>query len=84
MLLLFGSHPWSDWLRALFASLDQLLPLVTLDKAHDALIFGNLSANPPVEPQPYGVRVYFYVQKIAGWILGSFLVAGLAGLTQRN
>ena len=27
---------------------------------------------------------YFYFHKIMGYVLGSFLVAGLAGLTQRN
>ena len=50
----------------------------------DILIFGDLSAKPPVKGQPYGVLVYFYVHKILGWVLGSFLVAGLGGLTQKN
>ena len=84
VLIVFGSHPLAEWLHVFFASLDQLLPIITLDKAHDALIFGDLSAKPPVAPQPYGELVYFYAHKIAGWVLGSFLVAGLAGLTQRN
>ena len=84
VLIFFGSHSLAQWLHVFFASLDQLLPVVTLDDAHDALIFGNPSSNPPVEPQCYGVRIYFYAHKIAGWVLGSFLVAGLAGLTQRN
>ena len=84
MLIVVGSHSLAEWWPVFFASLDQLLPIVTLDKAHDALVFGDLSAMPPVYPQPYGVLVYFYAHKIAGWVLGSFLVAGLAGLTQRN
>ena len=84
VLIFFGSYsPW-DWPRISFASLDQLLPIITLDKAHDVLIFGDPSAKPPVRAQPYGVLVYFYVHKILGWVLGSFLVAGLSGLTQRN
>ena len=29
------------------------------------------------------VRVYFYVHKLAGYVLASFLLAGLAGLTKR-
>jgi hypothetical protein len=29
------------------------------------------------------VAYYFVVQKLIGWVLGSFLVAGLAGLTQK-
>jgi hypothetical protein len=72
------------WPHLSFASLDQLLPIISLDKAHDALIFSDPSANPPVEQQDYGVRIYFYFHKILGWVLGSFLVAGLSGLTQRN
>ena len=85
VLLYFGSHPVAQWPRAFYASLDQLLPIITLDKAHDAMITGDCSANPcPVTPQSYEVLVYFYWHKIAGWVLGSFLVAGLAGLTQRN
>lgn len=73
-----------DWLSSIFASLDQLLPIITLDKAHDVMIFGNTSVKPPVAPLPYWVLIYFYVHKIIGWVLGSFLIAGLAGLTQRN
>ena len=73
-----------------FASLDQLLPIVTLNKTHDALIFCDQAgilhqaAKQPSCPQSYGVEVYFYVQKILGWMLGSVLVAGLGGLTQRS
>jgi len=67
-----------------FASLDQILPIITLDKTHDVLIFGDPSANPPVDAQPYGVLIYFYAHKALGWVLGSFLIAGLGGLTQRN
>jgi hypothetical protein len=72
------------WPPLFFASLDQLLPIITLNKAHDALIFGDSSANPPVKPQPCWIQYYFYVHMIVGWVLGSFIVAGLAGLTQRN
>ena len=81
LLICFGQHPLSSWPSLVFASLDQLLPIITLDKAHEALIFGDTSGNPGA---PYWVQVYFYVHKIIGWVLGSFIVAGLAGLTQRN
>jgi hypothetical protein len=67
-----------------FASFDQLLPIITLDKAHDTLIFGDSSARPKINPQPYWVRVYFYFHAMVGWLLGSFITAGLTGLTQRN
>jgi hypothetical protein len=72
------------WPSLLFASLDQLLPIITLNKAHDVLIFGDSSARPPVPPQPFWMQAYFYVHMMFGWVLGSFIVAGLAGLTQRN
>jgi hypothetical protein len=84
LLITFGEHSLPSWPALFFASLDQLLPIVTLDKAHDALIFGNASAKSPIEPQRDGVRFFFYSYKVIGWVLGSFIVAGLAGLTQRN
>ena len=34
--------------------------------------------------QPAGLIMYFYVHKLIGWLLGIFLLAGLAGLTQRS
>jgi len=84
LLITVGQHALPSWPTLFFASLDQLLPIVTLDKAHDALIFGDASAKPPIEPQRDGVRFFFYSYKVIGWVLGSFIVAGLAGLTQRN
>jgi hypothetical protein len=86
LLILAGQQSperW-PWPSLFFASLDQLLPIITLNKAHDALIFGDSSANPLVKPQPSWIQYYFYVHMIVGWVLGSFIVAGLAGLTQRN
>ena len=93
VLIYLGSHSLEQpitfaslhqLLPIIFASLDQLLPIITLDEAHDVLIFGDRAATPKVGPQPYCVLVYFYLHMMFGWILGSFLVAGLSGLTQRN
>lgn len=84
MLIAAGQHLPERWPSLFFASLDQFLPVIKLNKAHDALIFGDSSAHPPVDPQPYWVQLYFYLHKIVGWVLGSFVIAGLAGLTQRN
>jgi uncharacterized protein YjbI with pentapeptide repeats len=53
-------------------SLDLLLPIVQLDAAHtqlEATLAG-------------GVKHYFYAHKLVGWMLASFLIAALAGLTQ--
>ncbi len=84
VLVAAGQHSPARWPSLFFASLDQFLPVIKLNKAHDVLIFGDSSAHPPVDPQPYWVQVYFYFHKIVGWVLGSFIVAGLAGVTQRN
>ena len=93
VLIAFGTQSpalWS-WPSLFFASLDQLLPIITLNKAYDVLIFGDPSAQSPIGPQPpwvlpqpAGVQYYFYWHTIVGWVLASFIVAGLAGLTQRN
>jgi hypothetical protein len=51
-------------------SFDMLLPLVQLDKKHD-----------DVDLDPWPQR-YFYLHKIVGVILTSFIVAGISGLTK--
>jgi hypothetical protein len=57
----------------LFFSLDRLMPhIVQLDKIHDQ-VEANLTG---------WIRRWFYFQKIAGYVLAGFLLAGLAGLTQ--
>lgn len=65
------------WLRGfgwcVFASLDEILPLVELNKAHAEFVDKTLAG---------GRQVYFYAHRIIGYLLGSFVVAGLAGLTQ--
>jgi len=59
-----------------FASLDHLLPIVTLDKE-----FGDLL---PAKLLGWGAKLWFWCTALFGWVLGSFLVAGLAGLTQKS
>lgn len=99
----FGAQEERGWPQLLFASFDQLLPLVTLDRAHEGLFSDASVAAPhslqpaslPGNPtggeneqegltQPPWLICYFYVHKLFGWLLGLFLAAGLAGLTQRN
>jgi len=58
-----------------WASFDVTLPIITLNPAYEEYIFSDCSN---------GVKAYFYFQKIIGYILGGFIVAGLAGLTQKN
>ena len=69
---------WSGALRsngltwAVFCSLDLLLPVVRLDNRHKEYI-----------QQMSGCGIYyFYIHQLAGWILASFLIAGLSGLPQ--
>jgi hypothetical protein len=74
-ILYFSGQPdaglASGLLARLVYSLDQLLPIVEFEKYDQVKLTG-------------GVACYFYFQKLVGWALGSFLVAGLAGLTQKR
>jgi hypothetical protein len=49
-------------------SFDMLLPIIRLREKHYQIDLGC-------------VRYYFYLHKIAGFVLASFLIAGLSGLT---
>jgi len=51
-------------------SFDMLLPIIELRDAHYAI---DLKGWP---------RYYFYAHKIAGFVLASFLMAGISGLTK--
>jgi len=82
VLIAAGQSP-VRWPSLLLASFDQLLPAIKPNKAYEAMIFGDSTAKPPLNPQPDWVLIYFYVQKVIGWVLGSFIVAGLAGLNER-
>ena len=55
-----------------FYSLDMLLPIIKLDdKRHkDITLTG-------------GVRYYFYIHHMMGYVLGFFLIAGLSGLVSK-
>jgi hypothetical protein len=59
---------WCAW-----TSFDEILPVVELDKEHERFINEEVSGR---------WRWYFYVHRIAAYVLGSFIIAGLAGLTQ--
>jgi hypothetical protein len=51
-------------------SFDLLLPIIRLREKHY-----QMDLNP-------WVRIYFYFHKIMGYVLASFLIAGIAGLTK--
>jgi uncharacterized protein YjbI with pentapeptide repeats len=73
-----GLAPSQSWLWRLGASLDQLLPLVKLSPKY-AAFFEERSA----DVLNFWQNAYFTLHRFAGWLLGTFIVAGLAGLTQR-
>lgn len=58
-----------------WASFDQVLPDVTLNDGYGEFISKNCSN---------WAIMYFYFQKLIGYVLGGFLGAGLAGLTQKS
>jgi hypothetical protein len=70
ILRVSGEGPRNGMPYGLAYSFDMLLPIIQLRKRHSDI---DLQAWP---------RYYFYGQRIMGWVLGSFLIAGLSGLTR--
>jgi hypothetical protein len=70
ILRLSGEGPRNGMPYGLMYSFDTLLPIIQLRKRHSDI---DLRGWP---------RYYFYGQKIMGWALGTFLIAGLSGLTK--
>ncbi len=62
-------EPWT-WPERFAYSLHTLLPVINLD--HERYR--------QVDPAWGRVRYYFYLHRLAGWVLAGFLAAGLAGL----
>jgi uncharacterized protein YjbI with pentapeptide repeats len=65
-----GWRKWRFPFDTCIYSLDQLLPIIQLSRHHDDIRLR------------VGARYYFYFHKVMGFVLASFLVAGLAGLTK--
>jgi hypothetical protein len=63
------------WTWKVAASLDALLPIVSLDKTFSDNIPSNLT---------FYSKVVFWLLGIAGWVLGAFLATALGGLTQKQ
>ena len=70
-----GQVPKPDIFLLGWLSFDQLLPIAELDKDHAGLIAEGVLER--------WALAYFYFHKLIGWLLASFLVAGLSGLTQK-
>lgn len=69
-----GQVPEPDIFRLIWLSFDQLLPIAELNRDHAGLIAEGVLER--------WALAYFYVHKLIGWLLASFLMAGLSGLTQ--
>lgn len=59
------------------------IPLVTLDKAHDTFLAVQFSGGKPEDLSP-GIAWAFYIQKVVGFIILSYLAAGVTGLATRR
>jgi hypothetical protein len=70
VLLVSGEGRRNDMPIGLSYSFDMLLPVIRLRDQHYAIDLKGWA------------RYYFYCHKIMGWVLASFLVAGLSGLTK--
>ncbi len=57
---------------SIFYSLDMLLPIIKLDEAHYKIPLTSSVA-----------KYYFYFHKLSGYVLASFLIAGLSGITKK-
>jgi len=64
---------WS-WGKTAWASLDQLLPIIDLDEKFKFISFND---------NEWLRRGLFYVEKLLGYALGIFVVAGVTGLTKK-
>ena len=72
MVLRLSSQGHRHQMRWGFAySLDLLIPVIQLRKCHHDIDLKGWA------------RYYFYAHKMAGYVLASFLIAGIAGLTQK-
>jgi len=72
LLSMFDGASNASLINNTFFTLDTLLPIVELDKSHETVKLDGL------------IQYYFYFLKVMGFVLGSFLVAGLSGLTKKR
>ena len=70
VLRISGEGPRNEMPYGLAYSFDILLPIIRLRDKHDTIDLKNWA------------RYYFYVHRIMGFLLASFLIAGVSGLTK--
>lgn len=77
---------WLSWAGFAFGN---SIPLVTLDPAHATFLQDHFCVDPgPLKctraDVPFGLTGFFYVTKVVGFIILSYLAAGLSGLAQHK
>jgi hypothetical protein len=79
------SQAWLDWIGYAFGD---AIPLLTFDEAHKTFLVdrfcGERIADVCTYGVPTGVTAFFYGVKVVGFIILSYLAAGLSGLAQRR
>lgn len=83
---------WEDlraWLSWAGFGFGNSIPLVTLDPAHATFLQDHFCVEPgPLKCMradvPFGLTGFFYVTKVVGFIILSYLAAGLSGLAQHK
>lgn len=79
----------AELFRWLGFSFGNAIPVVSLDKAHETFLAAQFgTSNPTVGYDPASVPVLiawvFYLQKLLGFVILSYLAAGLTGLARRG
>ena len=82
----FDLRAWLDWAGFAFGN---SIPLVVLDPAHATFLPDRFCIEPGelqcAQPDiPFGLVGFFYSAKIVGFIILSYLAAGLTGIAQRK
>lgn len=74
---------WDEFLRWLGFSLGNAIPLVSLDKAHEDFLAHAFGGGEPLHV-PIPIAWAYYGQKIAGFVILSYLAAGVSGFASRR
>jgi uncharacterized protein YjbI with pentapeptide repeats len=72
VLQITSQGPVSGPLDDVFYSIDTLLPIIDLDERYSKILLDGWA------------RYYFYFHKVMGYVLASFIIAGLSGLTKHK
>src|SRR5262249_13202249 len=79
-------HAWLDWAGFSFGN---AVPLVTIDPAHATFLQNHFCVQQSGlgcarADVPFGLTGFFYTAKVVGFIILSYLAAGLTGLAQHK